>query len=30
VRVKYELGEASGVLEVHPLKPDQIDAWRIC
>ena len=30
VRVKYELGELCGVLEVHPLKPEQIDAWRIC
>jgi tRNA-specific 2-thiouridylase len=30
VRIKYEFGDSSGIIEAHPLEPRQIDAWRIC
>ncbi len=30
VRIKYEYKENSGIVEVHPLTPQQIDAWRVC
>jgi len=30
VRIKYEYGENSGVIDAHPLEPKQIDTWRIC
>jgi tRNA U34 2-thiouridine synthase MnmA/TrmU len=30
IRVKYEYNDISGIMEVHPLAPQQIDAWRVC
>ena len=30
VRIKYEYKENSGIVEVPPLEPHQIDAWRVC
>ena len=30
VRIKYEYKDSWGILEVPPLTPQQIDAWRVC
>ena len=30
IRIKYEYRDTSGIMEVHPVETQQLDAWRVC